>query len=504
MLPTADQLIELVDRWQTKKIVVVGDFMLDQYLYGHADRLSPDAPVPVLAVEREESKAGGAANVCLDLRALRCEVACMGVVGQDQAGTRLTTSLKEVGCDVAGMIVTDDRPTTIKQNFVGLAQHRHPQKMFRVDHERKGPLPAKIADKLLAAAQKALAGASVLCLEDYNKGVLSAEVCQRLIAMAREAAVPVLVDPAAIPDYSKYRQASCLTPNRTEASLATGLDAQPGDRGVLDAMARKLLADLDLSSVVLTLDKQGALLLEKATDQPMLVPTVARQVYDVTGAGDMVLAMLAAAIANGASWPVAVDLANTAAGLEVEKFGVVPIELEEVLLALLRRRHDHLGKLRQTRELLIELAAHRKFGKTVAFTNGCFDILHAGHVSFLRQARKTADLLVVGLNTDSSIRRLKGPDRPVNTQDDRVMVLSELQCVDYIVLFDEDTPLKLIDAIKPACLVKGADYTREQVVGGDEVESAGGKVVLVDLVEGRSTTNIIRKIAGPTLPETKA
>ncbi len=246
---------------------------------------------------------------------------------------------------------------------------------------------------------------------------------------------------------------------------------------------------------MLTLDKQGAMLLEKG-GKPVLAPAVARQVYDVTGAGDMVLAMLAAARANGADWRTAVELANTAAGLEVEKFGIVPIPLEEVLLSLLQHQSQSLGKQRSLEQMLPELAAHRGQGRKIVFTNGCFDILHAGHVSFLRQARQQGDLLVVGLNSDVSIRRLKGPSRPVNHQEDRVMVLGELQSVDYICVFGQDTPLALIRAIKPDVLVKGADYKRREVVGGDWVERHGGKVVLVKLVAGRSTTNIIRKIAG--------
>ncbi|MEX0775187.1 MAG: D-glycero-beta-D-manno-heptose 1-phosphate adenylyltransferase [Phycisphaeraceae bacterium] len=493
--PGTSDLIRFIDRWQSHKIVVVGDFMLDHYLYGNAERLSPDAPVPVLAIEREEFNPGGSANVCLDLRALRCQVACIGVRGDDANGQHMTRALRQAGCDVAGLIVTPDRPTTVKQNFVGLAQHRHPQKMFRADREKRNSLPDKVADQLLAATKRAMRGAAALCLEDYNKGVLGADLCRRLIAAARAAHVPVLVDPAAIDDYSKYKGATTITPNRTEAALATGIDARSGELPTLHKMARKLVRDLDLDNVVLTLDKQGALLLEKG-GKPVMVPTMARQVYDVTGAGDMVLAMLAAARANGASWHDAVRLANTAAGLEVEKFGIVPIALDEVLLSLLRQSHESLGKVRTLDQLLPELAAYRSQKKHIAFTNGCFDILHAGHVAFLRAARREGDLLVVGLNSDTSIHRIKGPGRPVNHVADRLTVLSELQSVDYIVVFEDDTPMKLIRAVLPDVLVKGADYSKDEVVGGKLVESHGGKVALVDLVEGRSTTNIIRKVRG--------
>ncbi len=469
--------------------------MIDHYIYGNAERLSPDAPVPVLAVEREEFKAGGSANVCLDLRALRCEVACLGVVGDDLQGRELRRRLQEAGCDVSGIIVAKDRPTTVKQNFVGLAQHRHPQKMFRADLEKRGPLDAGTAKQLLTVAKKLLKDTSALCLEDYNKGVLMSDTCQSLIGLAKKAGVAVLVDPAAVDDYSRYRGATTITPNRTEASLATGINANSGEHETLIRMGRKLLRDLGLQTVVLTLDKQGAFLLRRGK-RPVHVPTTARQVYDVTGAGDMVLAMLAAAIANEADWTQAVRLANVAAGLEVEKFGVVPIELDEILLALLRQNHETLGKQRTLEQLLPELAAYRRQGRKIAFTNGCFDIIHAGHVAYLRAARREGDLLVIGLNSDDSIRRFKGEGRPVNHLEDRVTVLSELESVSYIVVFGEDTPKDLIEAIKPDVLVKGADYQRDEIVGADFVEGLGGKVVRVELVKGRSTTNILRKLGG--------
>ena len=501
----ASSLIRLLDAWQPRRVVVAGDFMLDRLCYGNADRLSPDAPVPVLSIVREEEKPGGAANVCLDLLALRCEAIPLGVIGDDGWGRMLRDRLTAAGCGGGGLIVSDDgRPTTVKHNFIGLAQHRHPQKMFRVDAESRHPLSDDTTRRLLDAAEPLIASADVLCLEDYNKGVLTPRVCRELIRMARERGVPVLVDPAAVDDYGKYRGSTCITPNRTEAQLATGMTLGDGQRdaAAIEPVARQLLDTLELEAVVLTLDRQGALLTRR--DEPSeLVPTVARQVYDVTGAGDMVLATLAAALPNAATWPEAVRLANVAAGLEVERFGVVPIAFEELLLAVLRLEHASLGKLRRLDALIRELAAHRccsldgsQGPPRIVFTNGCFDILHAGHVSYLREARRRGDLLVVGLNSDDSIRRLKGDDRPVNTLDDRVLVLSELASIDYIVPFDEDTPRRLIEAIRPDVLAKGADYQKDQVVGGEFVESYGGRVELIDLVEGRSTSNLIRRMRG--------
>ncbi|MEO1235541.1 MAG: D-glycero-beta-D-manno-heptose 1-phosphate adenylyltransferase [Planctomycetota bacterium] len=486
-MPHAD-LLSLLDRWASPRIVVAGDFMLDRTAYGHADRLAPDAPVPVLAVQRTESTPGGAANVALDLAALRCHAACLGVIGDDEPGATLSLELQNAGVDTSGLIASGDRPTTVKHNLVGLAQHRHPQKMFRLDTEDKSPIDDATVAELLDGADALLADADLLCLEDYNKGVLGETVCRGLIERAAQHGVPVFVDPAAIDDYTKYRGATCITPNRTEARLATGLD-DPAD------MARRLKADLGLTHVVLTLDKSGAMLLDDADDMHE-VPTVARAVYDVTGAGDMVLAALAAARAQDAAWLDAVALANVAAGLEVEKSGVVPIPLDELLLAVLRLHHDELGKVRPPEALFRELEAHRTQGKSIVFTNGCFDILHAGHVAYLRAAAKLGDLLVVALNTDDSITRLKGPDRPVNHEADRLLVLSELQSVDYLVTFADDTPLSLIDRIKPDVLAKGADYTRQEVVGHEIVEAHGGRVALIDLVEGRSTSNLIRKMSG--------
>jgi D-beta-D-heptose 7-phosphate kinase/D-beta-D-heptose 1-phosphate adenosyltransferase len=486
-------LLHLLDHWKPTRIVVAGDFMLDRYAFGNADRLSPDAPVPILAVERTESRPGGSGNVALDLAALRCEVSCLGVVGDDEAGQTLRGVLRQHHIDTTGLITDPSRPTTVKHNLIGLAQHRHPQKMFRLDTESKAPIDENIARQLLDRAHTLLDDADVLCIEDYGKGVLTDPFAHSLIELARMRSVPVLVDPASIEDYGKYRGADAVTPNRTEAIKATGL-TNPA------AMAEAIHARYGIRHVVLTLDKHGALLrLDDGSTHT--IPTRARQVYDVTGAGDMVLAMLAGALANGATWVQAVQLANVAAGLEVEKPGVVPIPLDEILIEVLREHHATLGKVRTLDELLPELAAHRKQGASIAFTNGCFDILHAGHVSYLRRARQQADLLVVGLNSDASITRLKGQGRPVNPLADRLLVLSELQSIDYLVVFEDDTPVPLIEAIQPDKLIKGGDYTKERVVGHEIVEHYGGQIVLIDLVEGRSTTNLIQKLAAPGKPK---
>jgi len=491
-----DPLLQLIDQWQPGRVLVVGDFMLDRYTYGDAERLSPEAPVPVLRARREESRPGGAANVCLCLAALRCEVTTIGVIGDDEPGRALRDRLADAGVDPAGLVTDSGRPTTVKQSLIGLAQHRHPQKMFRLDFESDQPLPPAVADCIYQSVEQHLPGADVLCLEDYNKGLLGPELCERIINLGRQRGVPVLIDPAAIADYSKYRGATCITPNRAEAELATNSRGDSPDDW--NRIAAQLLDQLVLESIVVTLDRHGALLLERG-GQPAVIPTVAREVYDVTGAGDMVLAALAGARANGASWPDAVRLANLAGGLEVEQFGIVPIPLDDVLLAALRQQHDG-DKLRTVDQLRPELEAHRRAGKRVAFTNGCFDILHTGHVELLRGAKAQGDLLVLAVNSDVSIQSLKGPDRPILPEHDRVKLLAALESVAYVILFgdgsggEQDTPKPLLRELKPDVLVKGGQYAHNEVVGYEIVEQYGGEVVTIPHVEGRSTTDIVERI----------
>ncbi|MDX2132950.1 MAG: D-glycero-beta-D-manno-heptose 1-phosphate adenylyltransferase [Planctomycetota bacterium] len=491
-----DPLLDALSAWTPRTALVVGDFMLDQLVYGDAERLSPDAPVPILHVRRTENRPGGAANVCLDLVALRMRVLAFGVVGCDGHGELLRRELELGGVEASGVVEDASRPTTVKQNLIGLAQARHPQKMFRVDFESREPVAGEGAARLLGAFERALPSCDVVCIEDYAKGVCTPEVCAGVIRAARRAGKPVMVDPARGTDYSKYAGATVLTPNRTEAEDATGLSTR-ASAAIEDTepLARALLERLGLEACVLTLDRHGALLVERGKG-PVGVPTVARQVYDVTGAGDMFLAGLAAARANGLSWFESTRFANAAAGLEVEVFGVQPIALERVhhaLLALASARH---GKVRTLEQARVEAAALRSQGKRVVFTNGCFDILHSGHVTLLEKAAAEGDFLVVGLNDDASVRRLKGAGRPVNPALDRARVLGALASVGSVVLFEEDTPLRLIEAVRPDVLVKGADYTRDQVVGGSFVESYGGRVALVDLVEGKSTTRTIERLRG--------
>ena len=366
--------------------------------------------------------------------------------------------------------------------------------MLRLDFEQSSALSKVDEDKLIASFLTAIAGASVVCIEDYNKGVVTDRVCQEVIRIAKGKGLPVLIDPANIPDYAKYAGATCIKLNRIETHKATGI--HPVSPETCEAAAKALIAKLGLEAAIITMDKDGAYLglYEGDTFVGQQLRTRARQVYDVTGAGDMVLAMLAAARAAGATWHEAVMLANVAGGLEVEKFGAVPIKPQEIVQELMSEAHEGLGKRRTLEQLLPELARHRGAGRRIVFTNGCFDLIHLGHVKYFRFAKAQGDLLVVGVNTDASIQRLKGSKRPIVNEDDRTEVLQELESIDYLVLFGEDTPIDLIQAVRPDVLVKGADYAKTAVVGWDFVEAYGGKVALAPLVDGRSTSNVISRI----------
>jgi D-beta-D-heptose 7-phosphate kinase/D-beta-D-heptose 1-phosphate adenosyltransferase len=488
-MPT--RLIELVEHLPAAKIALIGDLMLDRYIYGNAERLSNDAPVPVLHFQREENRLGGAGRVAADLATLGAKVHMVSICGSDQTGQQICKFLADYGVNTVGIISTPDRPGIAKVRMVGLAQHRHPQHLIRLDFEDPSPIDAALADRVLAALEKSLDGAAALCIEDYNKGLLTPDLCQRVIKLAKSKNIPTFVDPYILSDYSKYAGATAITPNRAEAEKAAGLPCS--NEPCYQPLAEKLLDDVGVEAVILTLDKDGAYLATRDGERRWL-KTRERKVYDVAGAGDMLLSMLAMARCAGGDWVESVALANVASGLEVEKYGSVPITPAEIKLELFTDAHEHLGKQRTLDQLIPELMGHRAAGKRIVFTNGCFDLIHLGHVKYFQFARAQGDLLVVGVNTDSSIRGLKGPKRPIINEDDRIEVLEELESIDYLVRFDDETPLRLIKAIKPDVLVKGADYKKEEVVGWDFVESYGGRVALAPLIDGRSTSNVIQRI----------
>jgi len=494
---TVDDLLSKLASWHPFTVLVVGDFMLDETILGDAERLTGDAPVPILHVREIKQTPGGAANVCMDLAALHGHVLAFGVVGQDQEGLALRSLLERQAIDCGGLITDASRPTTVKRSLVGRAQHRHAQKMFRIDIESREPLNAEAAAKVLAAFDAALAKADVVAIEDYDKGVLQGQFCAELIARARRAGKEVIVDPARLTDYSRYRGATSITPNRTEAETATGLPTHSSADAAHNAeLARAIQKSCEIDAVVLTLDRHGALLLEKGRE-PLAVPTVAREVYDVTGAGDMVLAALAAARANHFSWPDAVKVANVAAGLEVEIFGVQPIPFDRIRREVASNTTGAGSKVYDRADLELEVSRRRGAGQRIVLTNGCFDVLHSGHVMLIEEARRHGDFLIVAINTDEKVRQFKGPNRPVHTQHERALVLSGLQAVDAVTIFSEDTPLELIHALKPDVLVKGAEYTVEQIPGADFIHGYGGRIVRIEMKAGFSSTEALRKMGHP-------
>jgi D-beta-D-heptose 7-phosphate kinase/D-beta-D-heptose 1-phosphate adenosyltransferase len=504
-----DRLLEIMEKTPGHGIAVIGDFMLDAYLYGDAERISPEAPVPVLRVVNETFALGGAGSVAADIAALGDTPYCFGLIGDDAAGKTVREQLQAVGADTGGLLVTDDRPTTRKTRLVGLAQHRHRQQLIRIDAEQTDPLDAALVERLIERLRAVLDQCRVVCIEDYGKGVVTADLTDRVIALADERKVAVLVDPMRRGDYSLYRGATLVTPNRSETELLVGERLLTIE--AVRAAADRILRACGTQSVCVTLDAEGAALitaggLANGGGEPRRsyaavehVPTRPRDVYDVTGAGDAVLAALAVAVARGATLPEAVALANVAGGLEVEKFGCVPVTRDEMLAELIALNHEHLGKRRRLEQLLPELARRRARGQRVAFTNGCFDLLHPGHVEYLAFCRRQSDLLVVGLNSDDSVRsQRKGDDRPLLPQDDRARMLAALADVDYVVVFDEPTPERLIEAVRPDVLVKGEDWADRGVVGQQFVESYGGRVVLAPLVPGYSTSDLLARIRAAT------
>jgi len=483
-------LLNAVSQLGRPKILIVGDYMLDVYIYGDALRISPEAPVPILKIRNRTQSCGGASSVAADVAALGARPCCLGLIGDDANGRVLVKILKEIGADVSGLLLCTDRPTITKTRLIGLAQHRHQQQLFRMDDESSDPISTQHCQKMLALFEEKLAEADVVCLQDYDKGLLNPTFCQALIHAARRADKPVLVDPAFVSDYSKYRGATLITPNRQETARTVGYELQSEEN--VACAAQHLVETLDLNAAVITLDKEGAYL--QSAEHTGMIPTQPRRVYDVTGAGDMVLATLATAVASGCGYQMAVQLANVAGSIEVGKFGVATVTREEITSELLGQCKGPEDKVLGLGELQSRLDMHRVQGHNIVFTNGCFDILHRGHVQYLAFCKAQGDIVVVGLNSDSSVTHLKGPGRPVNEEEDRAAVLAALESVDFITVFDEPDPLKLIQAVKPDCLIKGQDWQDKGVVGADFVEARGGKVVLAALVEGRSSTKVINKL----------
>jgi D-beta-D-heptose 7-phosphate kinase/D-beta-D-heptose 1-phosphate adenosyltransferase len=466
------------------RALVVGDLMLDEYVWGAVNRISPEAPVQVVEVKRKELRLGGAGNVINNLITLNCQVDVVSVVGDDEDGQFLLRRLKERGVEEHGVFAQEYRVTSRKTRVFASNQQ-----IVRIDQETLADISSENEERIIAHVKATVAELDVIYLSDYQKGVLTDRLLQAVIAIGREAGVPVLVDPKG-DDYRKYRGATLLTPNRKEAQLATGLTIV--DEASLLAAGRTLLDDLDLEALVLTRSEEGMTVFSSHGE--IHLPTVAREVFDVSGAGDTVLSLFGLGLAQKLPLEITAQLANLGAGIVVGKVGTSTVSVQEMLAVVGLQHAEADQKITSVSLLENVLAGERQSGKKAVFTNGCFDLLHVGHVKYLQAARQLGDLLILGLNSDDSIRRLKGPSRPLIGQDERAHILAALNCIDYVVVFDEDTPLELITALRPDILVKGGDYTPEGVVGRELVESYGGRVELINFVDGKSTTNIINKI----------
>jgi D-beta-D-heptose 7-phosphate kinase/D-beta-D-heptose 1-phosphate adenosyltransferase len=486
MLPLQAQLHAL----QGVPVIVVGDVMLDHYVFGAVTRISPEAPVPVLRGQREIEMLGGAGNVARNLAATGSAPVLIGTIGADRHAERLRELMSALGADAAFLVTDAARPTTVKVRFLAGS---HP--ILRMDWEDTAPLSDALQEALVARGASGLEAARSLVISDYGKGVITPATAQALISAARARGVPVVVDPKGR-DWSLYAGATVITPNRSELRLAAGL-ADDADAETMIAAAREMIARLGLGAILLTRSEEGMTIIVPGAE-PHTIPAQTREVADVSGAGDTVVALIAAGLGAGLDLADAAAIANIAAGVVVGKIGAATASPEEILRAAHAAQEgaDLDDKVMALPALLERVADWRDQGLAVGFTNGCFDLLHPGHVRLLAEARRRCDRLVVALNTDASVSRLKGPERPVQDLAARATVMAALASVDAVVAFDEDTPLELIRAVLPDVLLKGADYTAATIVGADVVLAAGGRVETVALVPGRSTTGIIAKLRG--------
>lgn len=485
-------LVRLLESIERPRIAVVGDSILDEYVWGEVKRVSPEAPIPVLRVTNRELRAGGAGSVVVNLMRLGADVAFFSVCGDDGAAQRLRALFDEDRVSLDGLIVESGRPTTVKTRHVGFVQHanRAVQQLLRVDDEVRTPLREETVERMVSSFRRQVGAIDVVLVSDYDKGLIS-EILMRELRDSAPAAMPFVVDPAQRDDYSLYRRCYLMCPNRYEAQKATGVSCSDVD-GCARA-ARKLAEELDVNAVAVTMDADGMYVYERDGLQRRF-PTQARTLTDVTGAGDMVLSVLGLVIAGNGSLADAASLANVAAGLEVRRIGVAPLSREEICYEILAERRPGSGKIKSLEEVLPLVEKERASGKTVVFTNGCFDLLHFGHYHLFYGAAQEGDVLIVAVNSDESVRRLnKGPNRPVIPQHDRMLMIAGLEVVSYVIGFDETTPERLLAALRPEVLVKGEEYRERGVVGRDIVESYGGRIAFVSQIEGFSTTALIEE-----------
>ena len=473
------------------KVLVVGDTILDRYIWGDVRRISPEAPVPVLKVRKTTQTLGGAGNVANNLIHLGCPTTLVGICGIDSAADTLRDLLHSKKIKEA-MIADASRPTIAKTRI--MAQK---QQMIRLDEEVTDQPLQETLDAVIENVKREVVDAKVVIISDYGKGLFAdGAMVQKIIELAKRDGKPVLIDPKGT-DWDRYRGATCVTPNTAELEAVVGNKLEDNEPELIQS-AEEIRRRYHLDLLLVTRGAQGMALFQGGA-APVIIGSQAREVFDVSGAGDTVIATLAACLAAGCDFETACRTANAAAGIVVGKLGTQPILFSELAQAVksnrLQRRYPHSSeKVVDLDEMLVRIVQWKAEGDTVVFTNGCFDLLHPGHVNLLYQSRSHGDRLIVGLNSDASVKRLKGPSRPILSEHDRAAILGALECVDAVITFDEDTPLTLIKAIRPDILVKGADYALDQVVGRAEVEAYGGKVQLVPLVPGHSTSSLADRI----------
>jgi len=463
-------------------ILVIGDLMIDHYLWGSCERISPEAPVQVVDIAKETTVLGGAGNVINNLKVLGAKVSVGSVIGDDDNGIELVDMLKKIGVDTNNIITLQGRKTSKKSRVIASSQQ-----VLRYDKESKEDISKTASDEIINSLKETVSDYDAVVLSDYGKGVLSQDLCQGIIKLCNKESVKVLVDPKGS-DYSKYRGAYLLTPNKKEAITATSIDIK--DKESLKKALLKLKQECDLAISLITLSEDG---IATYDNEMKIFPTVAKEVYDVTGAGDTVIASIAFALSAGKSIDEAAAFANLAAGVVVGKIGSATVtldEIEEYEASLHKSTSD--AHIKSFEDINAIVERYRKNGKKIVFTNGCFDILHVGHVKYLQEAKSFGDVLIVGLNSDASVKRLKGESRPINIAQDRAYLLAALEAVDFVVPFEDDTPYELIKMIKPDTLVKGGDYEGKDVVGTEFAR----ELKLVDFVDGKSTTMTIKKIQG--------
>ena len=480
-----------IEKFSGRRVLVVGDFMIDEYLWGDVDRISPEAPVQVLEVKREEFMLGGAGNVVRNLAKLGADVAAVGAAGVGHDGQMLLDLLEKLRVDVSGIFRDNSRPTTRKTRI--LAAHQH---VLRIDRETKADISDRVFQNFVQTLTSQIPEADIVIISDYGKGTVTRALIAKIVRICKKYEKPVIADPKGL-DFKKYAGVTLITPNTKEASLASNIDIVD-DRSMRQA-ASVIMEKTETDKLLITCGKDGMALFEDPSE-PFRIRSEARQVFDVSGAGDTVIAVLGLAMASGASLRQAAELANAAAGIVVGIVGAAAVTRKQLARAMAKETSQNSSKYVEPEDLKDLADSLRKSGKKIIFTNGCFDLIHCGHILLFSESKRLGDILVVAIDDDRSVRKLKGPPRPVISQDQRAGIIAALDSVDYVTVFPSDGLAQIIDALRPDILTKGSNYTEENVFGRELVEKHGGQIRLIPVSEDVSATTIIERIKNGACP----